>query len=142
MEIVLIFLLFISGIAVIVLTRNIYLAIVSCRWQVVQATVIGVGSEKTSDSDFYPRYIPQIRYTYSINGVVYHKERYEFVKKLYTKKELDSILNGFTIGEIKDIRINSRNPKQSVIVPGADLVHFILLAGSLFLFCSCVLTFF
>ena len=101
MEIVLIFLLFFSGIAAIILTRNIYLAIVSCRWQVVQATVIGVGSEKTSDGDFYPRYIQQIRYTYSINDVVYYKKRYEFGKKCHTKNELDSILKDFTIGEKK-----------------------------------------
>ncbi len=139
MEILLLFILFISGIATVVLTRNIYLAIVSCRWQVLQATVIDVGSEKTSDSDFYPRYIPQIRYTYTINGTAYHGERYEFGKKYYTKNDLDSILNGFTIGEKKDIRINPRKPRQSVIASGIDLVDFVLLTGSLFLFFTCFL---
>lgn len=134
MEFVLIILTFMFGVAGIALSRNTYLAIISCRWEAVQATITGTSSKETSDSEFYSKFIPEIRYAYHINGKDFHGKRYEFSNRYYTKSELNSILNNFPTGEKKCIRVNPRNPRQSVIVTGAGLTDFIILAGCLFLF--------
>lgn len=127
-----------SGIATIILARNIYWATVSRRWETFPATIVGVGYEEGSDSNFHLRYYPQIRYKYNIDGETHYGERYQFGNKYYTKRELDLILNSLSIGQEKDIRVNPQKPQQSVIVPGAELADIFLIAGCLYLF---ILTF-
>lgn len=133
MEFVLILFAFISGVAGVILARKICLALVSCRWEVVQATIVGTSHEETSDSEFYPKYIPEICYTYSVNGKTFHGKTYEFLKTHYTKDELDSILNSFHAGGEVDIRVNPLKPWQSVIVNGTQPADFIALAGCMFM---------
>jgi hypothetical protein len=134
MEIIEFLLTVLSGIGTVVMARNIYMAHVSSRWMVCRATVLEIQSEEHSDSDFMTCYHPSIRYKYVFEGKIYHGDRYEFGKTLYSKKELNHILNEFSIGDEIDIRVNSKKPKISVIKTGTILEHYVALAGILFLF--------
>lgn len=123
-----------SGAVAGILARKLYLATVSCRWKTTRATVVEVGGEERSDSDFQLRYHLQIQYNYTFDKKTYFGERYTFSKTLFTKKELDRRLYSYNPGQEIDIRVNPRKPQQSVIVAGPELSDFISLACGLYVF--------
>ena len=138
MEILLACLMLLFGAATVVLTRNIYLSFAARDWDLIKATVVEVGSEERSDSDFQLRYHLLIRYTYTLHNKTYCGENYTFGKTLYTKKEIDRLLQSYSPDQEIDIRVNHRKPQQSVIVAGLDLLDFIFLGFTAF---GCVILF-
>jgi len=136
MEIIVFFLTVLFGVGTLLMARNIYMAHVSSRWMVCRATVLEIEFEEHSDSDFVICYRPFIRYKYVFKGKTYQGNRYEFVKKLYSKRELNHILDEYSIGCEIDIRVNSKRPKVSVIKTGTILAHYVALAVVLFFLSS------
>lgn len=133
MEILLLCLAAFFGIGGVVHARNIYLALVSKRWAICQATVVDVKVEADSDDGFL-RFHPHIQYKYNYHGKTYHGDRYEFGKRRYTKSELNYILYQYVAGGEIEIRVNPGRPRISVVKTGTELVDYIILFGVLWLF--------
>jgi len=134
MEILLAFLLLLFGTATVVLARNIYLSFAARRWEIIRATVVEVGSEERSDSDFQLGYHLLIRYTYTLKNTTFDGDKYTFSKTIYSKKEINKLLQNYSPGQEIDIRVNPRKRQQSVIIAGPEFLDFIFLAFTLFAF--------
>jgi len=134
MEILFACLALLFGAGAVVLARNIYLSIVARRWKITRSTVVEVGSEERSDSDFQLGYHLLIRYRYTLENKTYDGDRYTFSKTMYSKRDLDRLLSSYCSGQEIDVRVNPRKPQQSVIIAGYELIDFVFLAFTLYAF--------
>ena len=106
--------------------RRYYLGFSSRGWPVAKGIIVH------SKSDYYVNpsagngYIPDIEFTYTVNGTKYKSQSLNFSlnqgagnrenSEYYTKK--------FRAGRKVDVRYNPNKPGQAVLEPGISNIHF------------------
>jgi hypothetical protein len=102
-------------------------------WPMVAAEIVDSRVERQSAGHSGGRFLPVVRYRYSVNGVTYEGRRVQFTRlETAAREDAERLTAPFQAGRNVVVRVSPSNPRVSVIQPGQDgrsWLHMLLFAA-------------
>lgn len=131
MLIALYFLTFATGTGIIISFLKLTNAYESKKWPAIYGKIIESRLEQTTDEY---KFRPYIKYKYKINEIIFENDNYNFGVSGGSEKDTLRLLGYYPVGKEIKIHYKPQKPNKSVIIPGAQIEHFIPLLVCVFFF--------
>lgn len=104
-------------------------------WPTVEGRVVRSEVDHSTDSEGGDSYLPQIDYTYTLDGMQYENDRVRFGENSYSfRRQAEAEVERYPVGRRVDVYYEPGNPENSVLEPGATLGSYLgVCLGAMFL---------
>ena len=110
-------------------SRNLWLALLSRHWNLANCNVIESRVETRRGRIRY--YVPIISYEYTFDGLHHAGNKIRYGGTWETESGSRDYCEKYSIGSIVKVSVDPIHPERSVLVPGASLLSYFYVIGSI-----------
>jgi hypothetical protein len=110
-------------------SRNLWLAILSRHWNLIDCDIIESRVEIRRAR--IRAYVPIISYKYTFGGLHYEGYKIRYGGTWETESGSRDYCEKYPVGSIVKVSVDPIHPERSVLVPGASLLSYLYVIGSM-----------
>jgi len=110
-------------------SRNLWLAVLSRRWNLVDCDIIESRVEIIWGR--IRAYVPIISYKYTFDGLHYEGNKIRYGGTWETESGSRDFCEKYSLGGIAKVSVDPIHPERSVLMPGASLLSYLSVIGSI-----------